>query len=195
MLYKLPCASIGALSTILTCFDTMNQLVRLDIVPSGFHLRSVDHDETTVLLYTTPIESIDGQYTENSTIYVKCEQLLQDIERVHGNVFIDISEDPAITWSVRDTTGHSCVWSTVRRQPQHTTMIVLDSPDCTVSIPSVDVLLYVQHITLCESTVQVSSCGMNDVSLRSEGELISIHIQNQPIVSTGSLYTINCTFK
>ena len=84
MLYKLPCASIGALSNILTCFDTMNQLVRLDIVPSGFHLRSVDHDETTVLLYTTPIESIDGQYTENSTIYVKCEQLLQDIEGIHG---------------------------------------------------------------------------------------------------------------
>jgi hypothetical protein len=196
MTFKIPCATIVALSNMLTCFDTMNQLVRLDIVPSGFELHSVDHDGTTVLHYITPIESSDGHYTGNAAIYVNCEHFLQYIERAHGTVYIDIREDPAITWSLRDTAGHTCVWSTANIQPPYSSPLVLmDSTECKVSIPSADILLYIQHITLCESQVNVSSCGKNDVSLCSQGELISIQIQNQPIGTTNVLYSVNCTFK
>jgi hypothetical protein len=73
--------------------------------------------------------------------------------------------------------------------------LVLDSHDCLVSIPSVDFLLYVQHITLCENHARVSSHGMNDVTLESEGESVSIRIQNKSVISTGRSHTLNCTFK
>ena len=189
MPYTLQCATIGALSNIVSCFDGMNQLVSLDIGPSGLKVQSVDHDGTTVLTYTLPL---DG-YGYHAKVYVKCEQVIQYLERVHGNVCIEIDEG---SWSLCDATGHACMWPTGISQPiPNMPSLVVDSHNCLVSIPSVDFLLYVQHITLCENYVRVSSHGMNDVTLESQGELVSIQIQNQSVISTGLPYTLNCTFK
>jgi hypothetical protein len=193
MSYTVPCSTIGALSTVLSCFDSMNQLVSLDIVSGGLQIQSVDHDATTVLTYTLPMEATGGYYTDNVKVYVKCEQVLHYIDRAHGNVNIEVSGG---SWSLRDTTGQACVWSTVTKQPlPNTPSICVDHHDCMISMPSTDFLLYVQHITLCENYVRVSSHGMNDVTLESEGELISIQIQNQSIVQTGRVYSLLCTFK
>ena len=193
MYYQVSCTNSGSLASVVQCLETMNQFVRLDIDPSGLRVQSVDHDDTTLMTYTLPVLSIGG-ICVRSSINMRCDQILQFLLCTHGDIHIGIDSDPTI-WSVRDSSGQSCLWSTGRQLPNHHD-IPASISGYAVCIPSVDFLLYVQHISLCESYVRVSSHGTNDVTLSSDGELISIRIQNQPVVHDGTeIVVVQCTFK
>jgi hypothetical protein len=188
--YHVSSVHIGVLTNVVQCFETMNQFVRLDIDPSGLRIQCVDHDDTTVMNYIVPV--MLGVIDVRSMVYIRCDQVLQFIQCVHGDIYIDLEADNI--WSVRDTTGHSCRWSTGRHKPPpHTTIDSLSG--CVVCVPSVDFLLYVQHISICESYVCVSSQGINDLMMKSDGELCSIQIQNQVVVRNDPQHVVKCTFK
>ena len=190
--YQVSSFHVGALTQVVQCFETINQYVFLEIESSSLRIQCVDHDDTTVMNYVVPVVST-GERCMRSMVYIRCDQMLQFIQCVHGDVYIDFESDN--TWSARDITGHSCLWSTGRHKPPPPTTTDGLS-ECVVCIPSVDFLLYVQHITICESYVRVSSRGTNDLTMESEGELVSIQIQNRPEVHEDRQHVVmKCTFK
>ena len=69
------------------------------------------------------------------------------------------------------------------------------SSDCSIPMRMTDFLLYIQHITLCEQYVRVTSCGTGDLMLYASGEVVSMKITNGVVPVVQPVYTVSCTFK
>jgi hypothetical protein len=199
MSYSIHRECLGFLSAMVACMETVNQRVYMVIDPSGLCIQSMDHDNTTDIRYTLPVETHndDDRY---SMVCVSCVDVLQFIQCVQGKISITVEEGGE--WHLGDSTGHVCIW-TNRVRSTHSTMSRghqrrLEHYDYTLRIPTADLLLYIQHISLCESYVCVSSHGVNGLSMVADGELLSIQIQTQSQVQTTSQnppHVVHCTFK
>lgn len=170
----------------------MNQGLVLTIEASGLRIQCSDHDDTTVMSYI--ILSEDDQKINGAfSISVSCDLVLQSLQYVNGDMYLHMLPDGS--WSVQDLYGSSSsIWPNTI---EATVTVPTGPPDCVVRMISTDFLLYVQHITLCESYVRVSSYGGNDISMVANGELLSIQIQNeeQASIMGTDASTVHCTFK
>lgn len=193
--YRVSGAGVDSLSLLATCFDMVNQMVRLDIDPSGLLVRCTDHDDTIHVRYLLPVETTAYvPHGHEGTVCVRCTDLIQLIQNAQGCLQIT---DTVGSWTICDLAGNTTVWTASAKQKlwEYPNM---KQYDCSLRIPTATFLLYVQHITLCESYVLVSSHGFDDLSMHADGELISIQIQNESpgfVVSGSHPYTVRCTFK
>jgi hypothetical protein len=157
---------------VVACFEQMNQMVYVHLAPPVLSLCSLDHDDTTRFHAAIPLVGCPG----STQLCIPAAQIRQDVQQVRGSLEIRPGSND---WEVRAEGGAWATWpnSPARVGPG----LVPTSVGRSLHMRTADFLMYVQHLSICESVVQVSSQGPGHLAFQAEGELLSVGIQHSPV--------------
>jgi hypothetical protein len=167
------------LSSLVSMYFSMNEWVYLDWHESGYlRVASVDHDNTTILYHTIPIntESRHKSYYPQSCVHRPCKTILTTLSRMTSTdtvrliitsdawELVNIDNQSLDTWSVTPD-----VTSPIPERPE---------TDCRLEIDTSSLVAYIQKLSLCESTVRIAADAEGTITLTSTGEIIALTIRH-----------------
>jgi hypothetical protein len=164
------------------CFETMTECTTLFIDNDKLYVNSTDHDDTTVIGIEAPIDHVAGGPCDQRQLSIKCSMIIETLRTMCGVICIVTS---ASRWVLTDSVGQICIWEHwqppgiyTRYTGCHNSLV--DS----VTLSAADLLLYIQQIAICESTVCISLNVLGILRLETVGEFLSIDLKHVPPRST-----------
>jgi hypothetical protein len=172
MAFSLSCDACRMVSCAVTCFETMSERTTLFIKDHKLHIYSMDHDNSTLAGIDIQIICLQDNLSEDH-VSIQCSIIIRTLQVMSGDLTIIIGRNG---WTLTDFVGRTDTWTTVSGfDPAFTNRLPGIRPN-KILLPVVDLLLYLQHVAVCESHVRFSSCGVDNLVLDATGEFIAIQI-------------------
>ena len=178
MSFSLSSDSNRTLVGAITCFETMTDHVSLCVRDQRLSVRSVDHDDTTLVGLQLQVQvhpSVGVEDLSCRPFSAACSAVMRTLQTMSGALSVSIGVSG---WTLTDTIGRTQTWGHQSRLPPIIMDPIYTADPGRLTLLSSDLLLYLQHIAICESYVQFSSAGPGDLQLTATGEFLSICVRH-----------------
>ena len=195
MSYQLLEQELRVLGDTLERFDNISLYVQLRFLSHyQLALECLDQDSCTLLRKLLAVTPTDVNAVLPVPMTVSCTTILQSI-RSHMRSFTILPTSTHV-WTI--TYLNQCSeWSAAPVPLMIPSMPHPVASDCHTTLTTADFLLYIQHLTLCEQYVRLTSSGEGDWTFQASGEFAAMTIRSPSVssVTPRPTYTVSCTFK